>query len=287
MTLLIKSIACLESLFFLELHSSRDRISHPLNGTNQWIFQHRSFKKWARDESGILWIQGNPGTGKSTLAKTLSFALPLRFPRDEGCVPGPQTRHALVAWFFYQSRAGTKGTSHKLMLRSLLYQILEQEPHLFEAFLEPFQRRRNERSDQVEWSSAELEHIFMSLAVDPFPVSPDFPRRKIHIIVDAIEDSDESGRRHILSFLSDLCSGRGKNSIKIVIFSRLRPQQIDPNLKEFYGVEVQRENQADIERIVSAGMLQIRTLSTQASHATDEFEDFGKYLLTHAQGVIL
>jgi hypothetical protein len=46
----------------------------------------------------------------------------------------PSSQHPIVVDYFYNARAGEQGTSHKMMLRSLLYQALDQEP-AFLAFI--------------------------------------------------------------------------------------------------------------------------------------------------------
>ena len=49
----------------------RDQITRAETGTNEWIWSYGPYVEWATEASGILWIQGKPGSGKSVLAKSI------------------------------------------------------------------------------------------------------------------------------------------------------------------------------------------------------------------------
>ncbi|KAH0559684.1 hypothetical protein GP486_003804 [Trichoglossum hirsutum] len=305
---------CLNSLYFSELYARRDRTTDAQHGTNEWILNNPSYTKWLEDKASILWIQGKPGSGKSTLAKTIQNMLFSGFEEPSKLHTGrPQTRDSVVASFFYSSRGGSVETSHKLMLQSLLYQILEQKPYLFELFQQPFRRLRSKSIGRIDWPYDDLKKILLSLVLDGTRSSAN-PCHKIYLILDAMdesEDQEENGRRRreILSLLSNLCSKEGKNTIKVIIASR-PATEIEKNLKRCYHIELQRENSADIEKVVDAGLLSIwRSMSydDEASNSNSEEEakngetknsieyntymkrlHFVKeYLLKNAAGVIL
>jgi ankyrin repeat protein len=173
---------------------------------------------------------------------------------------GLRMRDSVVAGFFYSTRGGSMETSHRLMLQSLLYQILEQEPYLFELYREPFRRLWSKSIGRIDWSYDDLKKIFLSLALDEAHSSANHCY-KIYLIVDAMDESeDQAGngrqRGEILSLLSNLCLKEGKNIIKIIVASR-PATEIEKNLKRCYHIELQRENSADIEKVVDVGLLSI------------------------------
>src|SRR5204862_7731659 len=51
--------------------------SRTMQGSCQWLLYHQSFQEWVAESpeaSSFLWLPGNPGSGKATLA---SFAVAL------------------------------------------------------------------------------------------------------------------------------------------------------------------------------------------------------------------
>ncbi|KAI1381066.1 hypothetical protein F4677DRAFT_440283 [Hypoxylon crocopeplum] len=63
------------------------RIPEAASGTCNWIFEHDTFRTWLQQKSGILWLQGKPGSGKSTLMRFVADKLldrPASFGLDSG-----------------------------------------------------------------------------------------------------------------------------------------------------------------------------------------------------------
>jgi polynucleotide 5'-kinase involved in rRNA processing len=63
--------ACLKSLAFPEMNYRRRDTQRAHEKTCGWITRHPSYTTWLEDGSGILWIKGKPGSGKSTLMEFL------------------------------------------------------------------------------------------------------------------------------------------------------------------------------------------------------------------------
>lgn len=68
---ILTHLECLESLRFAAIHLRRDKVASADKGTNDWIFAHDAYKEFQREDSGVLWIEGKAGSGKSVLAKFL------------------------------------------------------------------------------------------------------------------------------------------------------------------------------------------------------------------------
>ena len=125
----------LESLYFKELRERRSNIKNSHANTYHWIFErdglHEDVKlmEWLDTGSGAYWIAGKAGSGKSTLMKLLC--------KDE------RTHEALKRWagrehtlitasHFFWSGGNQLQKSQIGLLRSLMYQILQQYPPLIE-----------------------------------------------------------------------------------------------------------------------------------------------------------
>lgn len=58
---------CLASLSFPEMTQRRKSANRASPGTCSWIQSHELYEKWLELQCGLLWIKGNPGSGKSTI----------------------------------------------------------------------------------------------------------------------------------------------------------------------------------------------------------------------------
>ena len=70
---------CLASLYFHGMHLRRNQIGPAQPNTYEWIWEHSRYNKWFSTEDGerssMLWIQGKPECGKSTLARMVRISL--------------------------------------------------------------------------------------------------------------------------------------------------------------------------------------------------------------------
>ncbi|PKK43747.1 hypothetical protein CI102_12484, partial [Trichoderma harzianum] len=111
---------CRRSLSFHDRDARLENISPVQQDTCEWIFQMPVFQNWyehTERDNGLLWIKGNPGTGKSTLMKHI-----LKYCQAEA-------DYAIAAYFFNARGAQLEQTPLG-MLRSLLFQLLEHEPQI-------------------------------------------------------------------------------------------------------------------------------------------------------------
>ena len=114
-------LECLNSLRFD--NTRYKNISSEHQGTLEWLWSHTEYRQWLNsDTSQLLYIQGKPGSGKSTLA---------RYFKDHLLERETAVRSALIASFFYSLWECESQKSHYNMLRSILYDILNQDESFF------------------------------------------------------------------------------------------------------------------------------------------------------------
>jgi hypothetical protein len=154
-------------------------------------------------------------------------------------------RDVIIATFFYSFRGGATETSHTLMLRSLLYQILQGNSKLFPSFQLAYRKLRT-TDNGPEWSYKDLKSLFLSLRNAQTQL-------KIYIVVDAMDESEKVGRPEILDFLSDLRSSKPPCIFKVLIASRPH-HDIQIHLKEYGHIILQKENRPDIETVIIKGL---------------------------------
>ncbi|KAN0098199.1 hypothetical protein V8E51_013862 [Hyaloscypha variabilis] len=245
---------CLASLYFPELHARRDRVEKADRGTNQWIWKHPVYANWYDESSGsFLWIYGKPGSGKSTLAATLLHSL----RRSES--------NYLTADFFYSARGGPTEVSHTFMLRSILYQLLNNDRNtgfLYPAFQDTYRKLRSLHSGSIAWSYDDLSSILQYLAGNLNLETDDrVPRHKFLILIDGVDESTETPsdsppRAKVLRLLSRLSSGKSHSIFKIIALSRAE-RDIKGVLQVAYSIDMIDVNRPDIQKIIQLGLAKV------------------------------
>jgi hypothetical protein len=223
-----------------------------------------------------------------------------------------------VADFFYSARGGSTETSHTLMLRSILYQLLKQHADLYPAFQRQFHRFLTELYPEVNtsgWKYLDLRAIIQSLKEFEFE-----ERLKFLLLLDGLDESEDKAetgeeRHEVFSLLSSLCAPGSRNIFKIIALSRAE-RDVRGALQAKFYIDVKDVNKSDITRIVNLGTVrlwrQMRAseddlqLGTKfPTHDSSGLEDADlrvgidnvpeaseldfvtEYLLAHADGVIL
>jgi Cdc6-like AAA superfamily ATPase len=88
----------------------------------------------------VLWIKGKPGTGKSTLVKHTLRHCEQNF------------KDHIVAAYFCKARGGNLEKTPLGMLRSLSYQLHQQESSLYERFVPKFRDKlQTHKAGEWEW----------------------------------------------------------------------------------------------------------------------------------------
>ena len=124
----------LEALYFPEIYVRQESIAEAHSQTFQWIFDASgekvrpwsNFVDWLESGQGIYWINGKAGSGKSTLMSYIS--------QDNRVTDllhswsGP--KQIIIPTFFFWNAGSPMQKTTIGLLRSLLYQILDKNPHL-------------------------------------------------------------------------------------------------------------------------------------------------------------
>ncbi|KAK6528600.1 hypothetical protein TWF281_009838 [Arthrobotrys megalospora] len=121
----------LRSLSFPNMDARLHSIALAHENTCSWVFGTEQFRQWrCRDNiesfNGVLWIKGKPGAGKSTLMKHI-----LLYCRNSF------SNHSIAAHFF-SARGTPLEQSRCGLLRSLLYQLLDQNRDAYDRFIPHF-----------------------------------------------------------------------------------------------------------------------------------------------------
>ncbi|KAK4063744.1 hypothetical protein Trihar35433_8452 [Trichoderma harzianum] len=249
---------CLESLRFAAIHLRRDKVASADEGTNDWIFAHDAYKEFQREDSGVLWIEGKAGSGKSVLAKFLLQRLQ-SLPNANRAA---DLKDIVVDWF-YSRRDGEITMAHSSMLRSIVYKVFKDSQETFNCCKACYQERQLQPDGSSgEWSLDDLQCIIKSIVSSSMPII---------CILDGVDESAanekfQRTRETILRNLIELALIPG-SQIKFIMLSRPAPDIVirfnshvkstSPS-KKCHKIILQHENKQDILRIIDNGLVAIK-----------------------------
>lgn len=255
-------VECLKSLRFD--NSRYEKISEEYEGSFEWIWTHNEYESWSiSDTSRLLYVQGKPGSGKSTFIKYFNRNLLLK---------EPSAQQAILARFFYSYRDGELQRSHYNLLLSVLYEILHQDEYFFYHQCQTEFRAHQRFELHFKWKYDSLKRVLKSLQDYQTYI-------RYYLIIDAVDESEEKDRREILGLLLELCSKMKHSVLKIFMASR-PVAQLEARRDQFHNfIKLDDETRSDI---YNYAQLQLYGLSS-----TDLLAQATAYILKNAQGVFL
>jgi hypothetical protein len=123
---LARQISILESLRFKDMLRRENDITEAFGATYTWAFDVKAspLSLWLQTGTGIFWISGKPGSGKSTFMKAVATT---RFEQTSTMLrlwSGP--RNLVVLKHFFWNTGTALQSSYKGLLEGLVYQAFRQ-----------------------------------------------------------------------------------------------------------------------------------------------------------------
>ncbi|KLU87342.1 hypothetical protein MAPG_06342 [Magnaporthiopsis poae ATCC 64411] len=213
-----------------------------VRGSCQWIFTDPNFDLWRRDcsnsnddaNSGLLWILGHPGSGKSTVMEEAYR----NFPRDD-------TRPQVFA-FFFDSNARQKLLRHPCGLyRSLLYQIFSLRPNTCRTLdmERPLLRTDLQRWKYNSWATRRYQDTLEAVLVKPS--SP-----PTVLFIDGLDECGESVMRRIAMFFSSVAKLARASGVQLSVCLASRTHGAPITAVGCPTIWMERNNAGDIKTYV-------------------------------------
>jgi hypothetical protein len=281
-------LSLLESLRFETMNHRHDSIPEAHQRTFEWIFSDPNtkgkawsdFTQWLHSGSGIYWINGKAGSGKSTL---------MRF-----VVEHPRTRAGLEHWaqggevglpsFYFWNSGVAEQRSQLGLLQTMLCQILERYTEFIHAvFPDEWNKqiehaRHNIPINVGKWSLPRLQTAFTNL------IQQTSERLRLCVFIDGFDEFDGDHEA-----LAEYFLGLSKSPhVKFCISSR--PWQVFvETFKEFPSLRLQDLTHDDIQLYVEDKLgidERMQCLSNLASFKM-EHDELVKEVVRKADGVFL
>lgn len=224
-----------------------------LAGTFDWIWKDANgFSKWLREPDGLYWIQGRPGSGKTTLVGTISCTTQLRAAligkTPETLVPSEHA--AAIAAHYFQANDSSEARSIEGMLRSLIWDLCRQMPSVAVEMLIRRFNRIKQTTSEFEWSETELKAALQEMVAR-------CPEMAVTLFIDGLDEHDGKDAK-IADLVCDLRRNLPKR-VRICVSSRPYPDFM-AEFKESRGFKMHEHISHDI--------------SLYVDHRIKEFEKF-------------
>jgi hypothetical protein len=229
----------LKSLTYDTMNARRNRIIESHEKTLNWIFDSTiagpwdSFLQWLESNQRIYWINGKPGSGKSTLMKFL-----IDDQRTKDALSKWATNCSIISFFLWN--AGTPmQRSVQGILCSLLHQLLMKDSSLSKRLIAT-QPELLSKTNYDDWSDTELERVLIQgISISTQPLC---------IFLDGLDEID---RQEGPFYLTDLIERlRSKSTAKLCISSR--PEiPLQEAFSKYPKLRVQDLTKADISSFVA------------------------------------
>ncbi|KAH8745708.1 hypothetical protein BGZ57DRAFT_936187 [Hyaloscypha finlandica] len=193
----------LQSLVFEEMKQREETIKDAHEMTLDWMFENpeTGFMGWLKAESGIYWVRGKAGSGKSTLMKYIC-AHDTTLNALESWAARAGSRTLITASYFFWNAGLPMQKSIRGLLQSLLFQVFLAYPFLI--------LETSSKDPQVLWTQKELTS---TLAIAS--KSSELPS-KFCFFVDGLDEFD-GDHEDILQLLQSLAASP---NIKLCVSSR-------------------------------------------------------------------
>ncbi|KAL8846223.1 MAG: hypothetical protein Q9221_008677 [Calogaya cf. arnoldii] len=267
----------LHSLRFREIHTRMNDIADSHSQTLHWMFEDDatrpwdSFCSWLQADDRLYWINGKPGSGKSTLMKFL-----INDPRTRDLLAkGSSSKSPLIVGFYFWLSGSEMQRSFKGFLCSIIHQLVHEDRRLVTKLL-----RRNtgllSKRNTGDWSKQELQRILTEII--------NLLDRPLCIFLDGLDEFDQKDDIDLLLNLVE--AGFELALIKFCISSR--PENyITKRLSGYKQLHLQDLTAYDIESCILTKLKATRNQCPPTSIDDEYLERIVKTIAKKADGVFL
>ncbi|RSL41429.1 hypothetical protein CEP54_015827 [Fusarium duplospermum] len=210
---------CLQDLFITDPLSDRDGIitakGRRTPGTCEWIPITEEYQNWSTARSGLLWISGPPGKGKTFISIFLAQLLQSSKP------------DATVIWFFCDNKVATRNKAVNI-LRGLITQLIFKHNQLVSRITPTW---------KIQGANLFRENSFETLWRIFEDMLEALKDHEVYCVLDALDECDEASLSSLLFKIQSLFDPDEKfaqaHSLKLLVTSREQPECLPATLSTF------------------------------------------------------
>jgi ankyrin repeat protein len=189
---------CVSHLNSMDIAEYEARLARPIEGTLEWVRDNPEYIAWmSSKDANLLWVTGYAGCGKTTMAAYIVQCLS-KYPQP----------NAIVCRFFCDNK-NEEHQNATILLRSLIFQIVDRRKKLVKLV--------RKASDSGGMQIFDRFDALWNLFVRLVQAERTF---RISVVIDAIDECDESTQKRILDRISELLALGDSTSVKFFITSR-------------------------------------------------------------------
>ena len=289
----------MESLNFADARSRIEEVGNAHAKTYDWIFEPAlSFRDWLAGEvsNTIYWIQGKPGSGKSTLMK---YAM--RHPITKELLGRLDSSPWVVAAYFFHDRGVEIQKSISGFLQEILYQLLRQHKELYTCVHHIFSeanlkwardlpsnnakeddigRLAQKHSSQTTWTLKDLQEALLAIA------SRTTRSVNVCVFVDAL-DEHNGDHRQLLTALEQLSRLSDNHHFKLRLCLAGRQENIFKDaFRHCPGFSIHEHTTTDI-RVYTEGRIQDAVKDNLTRDGELSLSKITEEVIRRAEGVFL
>lgn len=223
---------CLQDLFITDPAIDRAKLitskGDIVSGTCDWITKKEEFVNWITSDSGLLWISGGPGLGKTMLSIYLTEYLSSYFrPLEDG-------KSHFSTYFFCDAKDNRRNTSVAIV-RGLLFQLLQQKGELFKHILPTYEVQNEQIFQQSSFET--IWNIFLRM-------TNDIKNSQVSCVLDGLDECEPDSLQDLLKKLNKLTST--SPGLKMLILSREYPSCLGASLGQSLRIRLDPDAKTEV-----------------------------------------
>ena len=235
-----------------------------------WVFDDSAFTSWFNDdESGVLWIHGDPGKGKTMMVMAAIDEISRRL----------ESTKSMISYFFFQSIMPNLNNA-SAMVRGLTYLLCKENPTLRQYLHQKYA----EAGETLFEGPNALYSVWMTL----LEILEDRSVPRYYLLVDALDECDSQSLQSFLRLLEKALPGLNKK-VKWILTSRNEPQITQQIRRDRHSCDTSLELNSSyvagaVKQFIASRMNDLVTLQNYDLDLAKKIQD---HLDAHADGTFL